>query len=810
MPTYTQADRPLVATTPLGKDVLLATSFRGHEGISELFNFQLDLLADVERDVPFDRILGQHVTVEMRLGDGTTRHFHGMVSRFSQGGRDDAFVQFRAALVPDLWRLTKKVRSRIFQHFTVPDILRQVLSGLDVAYEILGTYFQRDYCVQYRESDFQFVSRIMEEEGIYYFFKHTEAGHQMIVTDVPDQHPGVLGQSAVVYEELSGGEREDLRITSWEKTQELRSGKVTLRDHCFELPGNNPLEAQQAIVGSVTAGKATHKLAISGNDQLEIYDYPGRYAQRFDGVGRSGEPRPQDLKDLFRDKDRVARIRIEEEEAGSLEIAGASNCGHFVAGHTFTLERHFDADDAYLLTRIEHDAHFEGNYRSDEAVPFSYENRFTCRPVTLAFRPPRVTPRPLIAGVQTATVVAHRGEEILCDEYGRVKVQFHWDRDGKYDGDSSCWLRVAQPWAGKKWGAFFWPRVGNEVVVAFEEGDPDQPIVVGSVYNFDNRPPYTMPLRTNLAGFKSVSFRGEPFEHFNGIIFSDEKDHEHLAIHSQRHMTFNTEHDKSFHAGRHKNEEVSSVSTFIVGSLPGGGGSGGGGPDKWSPMKHTDPAGVPGLNSTVVYGENFQATVGINNQLTVGSNLQICVNPAALMALADVSVVTPQLISGLLGSGVGGNMQLTLGSSATIVAGQTFDIKLGKQHFTAADSKDHLGTQIVCLLIGAVALLWVVLYGISEQETGRVTMVVAFQALISVLLMTLMTMEEAYSRPKHTLSETMHELFKATESTKPPTLLKLKDQAVGIIELVAVAALAVAPALIAAQAEPDPPEDENT
>jgi type VI secretion system secreted protein VgrG len=492
MPTYTQANRPFTVTTPLGKDVLLLTGFQGHEAISQLFNFQVDLLAETQSEIHFDRIVGQNVTVEMRLANEEKRYFNGMVKRFSQGARDESFVHFRAELVPKLWLLTKKVRSCIFQHLSVPDILRRVFSELDVTYEISGTYYPRDYCVQYRESDFDFASRLMEEEGIYYFFKHGDASHEMVVTDMANQHPSVPGQSNVVYEEISGGVRKDMRITSWEKTQELRSGEYTLWDHCFEFPGKN-LQAKGKTIDSVTVGEVTHKLSVGGNDHLKIYDYPGGYAQRFGGIDRNGGARPQDLKNIFPDGERTVRIRMEQEEVASLEIRGASNCGHFVAGHKFTLERHFDANDRYLLTSVDHDARLDGNYRSNQAMAFHYENRFTCIPVALPYRPHRVTRKPVIAGVQTATVVGPGGEKIFCDKYGRVKVQFHWDREGKNDADSSCWIRVSQPWGGKGWGGMFIPHVGQEVVVTFKEGDPDRPLISGRVYNPDQMPPIALP-----------------------------------------------------------------------------------------------------------------------------------------------------------------------------------------------------------------------------------------------------------------------------------------------------------------------------
>jgi type VI secretion system secreted protein VgrG len=350
-------------------------------------------------------------------------------------------------VVPKLWLLTKKVRSRIFQHLTVPDILKQVFTGFDVNYDITGTYYQRDFCVQYRESDFDFASRLMEEEGIYYFFKHSDGNHQMMVSDNTSKHPAVPGQSSAIYEEATGDVRADLRVSAWEKTQEVRASHCTCWDYCFELPTNH-LEATERTILSVPVGKVTHKLNLS-NDALFIYDFPGRCAQRYDGIDPSGGDRPSDIAHMFEDRTRTVRLRMEQEEVNGILIEGKSDYGQFTAGHKFTLERHFDADASYLLTRVEHDARDEA-YRSDDASSslFKYENRFTCIPEALRYRPQRVTPVPVIAGMQTATVVGPPGEQIFVDKYGRVKVQFHWDRKGKMNADSSCWIRVAQVWAG--------------------------------------------------------------------------------------------------------------------------------------------------------------------------------------------------------------------------------------------------------------------------------------------------------------------------------------------------------------------------
>lgn len=731
MASYTQANQSISMTTPLGQDVLLLIGLQGHEAISQLFRFELDLLAENQTEVPFDGIVGQNVTVAMQLSDGATRYINGIVSRFSQGDCDETFTRFRAEMIPQLWLLTRKVQSRIFQHLSVPEICNLVLTGLDVKSELIRHYDPRDYCVQYRESDFAFVSRLMEEEGIYYFFRHFNGRHQMVISDTPLEHPALPGQSDVVYESTRGGTREDMRVITWEKTQELRSGKYTLWDHCFEVPGRH-LEAQQATIASVPVGQVIHKLQIGGNDQLEIYDYPGGYAQRFDGVDKGGANRPRELQKIFTDNVRTVEIRMEQEELPALEIRGTSDCRHFIAGHKFTLSRHFDADGPYLLTRVEHHARLGGDYRSGEVLQCTYQNQFTCIPAALAYRPPRVTPRPTIGGLQTATVVGPPGEELFCDKYGRVKVQFHWDRQGKKDLDSSCWIRVAQCWAGKGWGAFFWPRSGNEVVVAFEEGDPDRPLIIGSVYNAENMPPFALPLHKELGGFKSASVRGHAYEHFNGIVFDDEKGHEHLAIHSERHMTFNSEFDKSFTAGRHKGERVTSASVFTVGNLPGGGGSGGG----WRPP----PGAVSGLNSVMVYGENLQFAVGLNHQLALGSNIQICINPAGLAAGVP-GFAAPAAVTGLLGGFMGGNMQLTIGTNASFVLGRSFDINLGPPKIEVKDGRSHVASFILCGILGALAVVWVILYAIFEDDNVRAKEAIGFQLVFDLLLSALMTVE---------------------------------------------------------------------
>jgi type VI secretion system secreted protein VgrG len=539
---YSQSNRPMAVTTPLGKDAVLLVGFSGHEGISQLFDFQLDLLAENRKEVPFEKLLGQPVTVELSLASGSKRYFNGICNRLSQGERDNEFTAYRMEMVPLFWLLTRKAQSRIFQQMSVPAILTKVLKEdwkLDVAglEKLEGPWHPRDFCVQYRETDFNFACRLMEEEGICYFFKHTVNGHQLILANTPQSHPQLPDQSTITYEKVEASHlRDEDRIYEWEKAQELRSGKYTLWDHSFELPHKH-LEADKPILPDVQVGQVKHQLRVGGNDRLELYDYPGRFAQRFDGVDRGGGDRPADLQKIFEDNQRTVGIRMQQEALPGLVIHGASNCRQLVSGHWFTLQRHYNADGKYLLTGVQHAARL-AHYRSGESS-FQYHNLFTCIPLALPYRPPCTVPKPVLAGTQTAVVVGPKESEVYTDKYGRVKVQFFWDREGKKDLDSSCWIRVAQFWAGKRWGAHFWPRVGQEVVVAFTEGDPDQPIIVGSVYNAENMPPYDMPKNQTRSGIKTQSTpqNKDAHEHFNELRFEDKKGHEEVYLHAERNLT---------------------------------------------------------------------------------------------------------------------------------------------------------------------------------------------------------------------------------------------------------------------------------
>jgi type VI secretion system secreted protein VgrG len=620
--SYTQTNRPLMVHTPLGADKLLLTGFSGREAISQLFSFHLDAIADIKTPISFDGLLGQKVTACLQLPDASYRYFNGIVIRVTEGGRDNLFTDYGLEIVPQFWLLTKKTHSRMFKQMTVPDILKAVLAGLNVSYKIQGTFEPRNYCVQYRETDFNFASRLMAEEGIYYYFEHSDGDHQMVVANTPASHAPLATGSSIIFEGMDGGTRSEDRIYSWTKTQELRAGKTVLWDYNFELPHKN-LDATTIIQSSVPVGTMTHNLQAGNNDTLELFDFPGNYAQRFDGVDPGGGQTPANLQKIFADNTRTAGIRMEEEAFSSIVIQGRSGCRQMNSGHKFTFTRHPNANGDYVLHSVSHAVRLD-SYRTNDS-DFDYSNTFSAFPFELPFRPPWTNNRQSVVcgnqsaaanpgaggtqfaagnpnavdtqsaaanpnaggiqsgagnpnvggsdccvdkaaiwGTQTATVVGNAGEEISADIYGRVKVQFAWDQAA----DMSRWARVMQPTAGNRWGTSFWPRVGQEVVVAFEHGNPDYPIILGSVYGPAQPPPYLGggpdPKHSNdpkVSGFKSCSTTGGGG--YNELRFDDTKGSEEVFIHAQRNLDVRVENDAMVNIGNDLNLTVGGQSAGV-------------------------------------------------------------------------------------------------------------------------------------------------------------------------------------------------------------------------------------------------------
>lgn len=639
---HTQENRLIGIETPLGKDILLLRGFSGQEGISRLSNFDLDLLSH-DPDIRFEDIIGKRVTLRVTLGSDKKRYFNGFISRFMQTGSDRGLANYRATMVPWTWFLTRTSDCRIFQKKTIPDIIEQIFKDLgftDYKLQLQGSFEPRDYCVQYRETDFNFVSRLMEQYGLLYFFEHEKGKHTLVIANDPSAHQPCPEQKDAKWEAQGSGALAEDVITSWQWEQTLRPGKYAVTDYNFEAPSTS-LDAEM---------KTT--IEVGGNGKFEIYDYPGEYTKKNEG-------------------DTIAKLRMEEEETQYFVVSGTSSCRAFTSGYRFDLKEYVrkDMNRAYLLTSVQHAATVGGTYTTttvgkDESA---YTNSFTCIPHKVPFRPPQSTPKPVIQGVQTAVVVGKAGEEIWTDNYGRVKVQFHWDREGKFDENSSCWTRVSQNWAGKQWGAMFLPRIGQEVIVEFVEGDPDRPIITGRVYNAEQMPPYPLPGEQTKSTIKSNSSKGGGGS--NELRFEDKKGGEEIYLHGQKDWTIAIENDKNQTVGHDESLSVGNNRTKTVG---------------------VDQSETIGSNKTIKVGSNHTEAIGANKTMTVGGNHTETISGAEAVTVGMAAAHTVALAKALT---IGGAYQVTVGAAMneSIGAAKAEEIGAVKSVNVGGNSSENVG-----------------------------------------------------------------------------------------------------------------------
>jgi type VI secretion system secreted protein VgrG len=531
----TQDRRSIQLSTPLAKDFLLIKRMRCREGLNQLFRIEVEMLHEEETDgfmptvVDPKKLLGNPMIISAHQAGPIERFFHGICINFTQGSRNARFSKYRAELVPKVWMLTQISQSRIFQNKTVPQILEEVLDGYEFDNEIRGIDKPRNYCVQYRESDWDFASRIMEEEGIFYYFEHTKDSHRLIMANTPPSHRPCPSESNITFA-LERSELADQwipAIHSWRVDNKMLTGKYELRDFHFQLPTNDLLATQTSLFD------------IGKNQDLEHYDWPGGYAKRFDAIDPGGTENTARLNPIFDDRERTVKIRQEELDVAYKSIYGTADCCSMTAGYKFDLKDHPVKENniSHVLVNVQHEAVQSPSYISDDAVSNAYMVNFVCIPHGggfAPFRPLRKTPKPVVHGSQTAKVVGNPDDEIFTDKYGRVKVHFHWDRSDNNDQKASAWIRVGNLFAGNKWGSMFTPRVGHEVIVDFLEGDPDQPIIVGSVYNAENMPHYELPKYKTLSYIKTHSTTKA--QGFNELRFEDKAKKEQVFIHSQKRM----------------------------------------------------------------------------------------------------------------------------------------------------------------------------------------------------------------------------------------------------------------------------------
>jgi len=523
---FTQDQHLIGVATNAGQDVLLLDSFSGQEGISQPFRFFLKMFSEVVTGNPASvkphDLVGTSMTVRVALSDPGTgvesgyRYFTGLCDSFVKENEDDNFAHFSAVIVPWFSFLNYATNCRIFQDKDVPTIIQEVVAIYGYSsllrLELTKSYAKRDYCVEYRETDAAFLSRLMEDEGIYYYFEHTNGKHVMVLADSTSCYKDLPNKAQFKYGPITGLEATEDIIMSWVAEEKMHSGKWTTRDFHHEAPDN---KVERSEPSSTVAAEAK---------KFEAYDW-GENAKNFNKVGSFGNVPDEAQK--------AVRLRIEQSETFEKTFKGNSKCRPFTSGYKIQVQGG-DAAGPYLLGTVYHSANQLPNYLPHAMARPGYENKFVAIAATVPYVPQQVTGRSLVYGLQTAIVIdespSGNTEEIWPDKYGRIRARFHWDRDAKY----ACWLRVVQPWAGRSWGQQWIPRVGDEVAVMFVEGDPDQPVVVGSLYNANNMPIFALPDNKTQSGILTHSTKGGGSSNYNMLRFEDKIGNEEIYTQAEK------------------------------------------------------------------------------------------------------------------------------------------------------------------------------------------------------------------------------------------------------------------------------------
>ncbi|WNW12475.1 type VI secretion system tip protein VgrG [Pseudomonas sp. DTU_2021_1001937_2_SI_NGA_ILE_001] len=592
---FQQLTRMAQITSPLGPDVLLLKDMTGGDELGRLFHYELQLTAR-DGSLDLNQLLGKPMSLSLQLPGGGQRHFHGIVARCSQNADQGQFASYQVTLKPWLWLLSRTSDCRIFQHQSVPQIIKQVFRDLgfsDFEDALSRPYREWEYCVQYRETSLDFVSRLMEQEGIYYFFRHEKDRHVLVLADAYGAHQSAPGYASVPYFPPDGQHRERDHFNHWRLAQEVQPGSLELNDYDFQRPSAR-MEVRSAMPRPHSAS------------DYPLYDYPGAYVQNQDG-------------------EHYARTRLEALQSLHERVELGGNARGIGAGHLFSLTGfgRQDQNREYLVVTAQYFIAQE-SLETGEGGGLQVEVALTCIDAQQSFKPLATTTKPLVQGPQTARVVGPAGEEIWTDQYGRVKVHFHWDRHDQSNENSSCWIRVSQAWAGKNWGSMQIPRIGQEVIVSFLEGDPDRPIITGRVYNAEQTVPYDLPANATQSGIKSRSSKGGTPANFNEIRMEDKKGQEQLFIHAERNQDIEVENDESHWVGHNRTKVVDHTETVTIGV------------NRVRAVKHDDVLLVGAAKSDSI-SRSYLIEVGENLRLVCGKSV-LELNASGQINLTGVNI----------------------------------------------------------------------------------------------------------------------------------------------------------------------------
>ncbi len=603
---------PITLTSPLPATDLIFESMAVSAGLSMLDETQLTLISP-SPDLSPEDLLGKSVTIVVELANDAKRYFNGYVTRFATGSHRGRHHGYQATVRPWLWFLTRTSDCRIFQEMSVPDIVKKVFDDHSVAsfeFKLFRSYRKWNYCVQYRESDFNFVSRLLEHEGIYWYFEHADGQHKLILVDSQSAHDAVPEHDTLPYNEgaasaLPGTEY----VSNWTFSREVKTGKTVLTSYDFERPSTTLKVDKQT--------SRSHDLA-----DYEMFDFQGDYVQGADGT-------------------QLAEDRMDEMQTRFQTLQGTSNGHSIEVGRLLKLSHHprDDQNAEYLITALTVHAHV--NTQESGSSGGGYDCHFSAIPSQQQFRPPRRTPKPFVQGPQTAVVVGPSGEEIFTDKYGRVKVQFHWDRYGTKNDKSSCWVRVSHPWAGKNFGAIHIPRIGQEVVVGFLEGDPDQPLITGRVYNAEQMPPWDLPANATQSGILTRSSKGGGYGNANAIRFEDKAGSEQLWIHAEKNQDIEVENDETHWVGHDRTKTIDHDETVHVKH------------DRTETVDNNETITI-GVDRTESVGSNEKITIGVNRNESVGANEDIAIGANRTETVGANESIT-----------IGSNRTVTIGASKT-------------------------------------------------------------------------------------------------------------------------------------------------